>query len=70
MYSTKLRALFLLKSLNLIDKATDAKYLGYTDGDHYFSFRDGDLSDVCSVDVITRTVKSSGMVALRDIKRS
>lgn len=60
--SAKLQAFTLLKSLGLIERATDARYLGYHGGDHFFGLNGG---DVCSVDLVTRCVKSSGIVVIR-----
>lgn len=60
--SAKLRALTFLKSLGLIERATDARYLGCRGGDHFFCLVGG---DVCAVDLVARTVKSSGVVVLR-----
>lgn len=57
-----LNALLILKKLHLINRATEAKYLGFHGGDHVFGLVGG---DVCAVDVVTRTVKSSGVVVLR-----
>lgn len=60
--SAKLEAFTFLKSVGLIDRATDARYLGCQGGDHFFGLSCG---DVCAVDLVTRTVKSSGVVVIR-----
>lgn len=60
--SAKLQAFTFLKSLGLIERATDARYLGCHGGDHFFGLAGG---DVCAVDLVTRAVKSSGVVVLR-----
>ena len=60
--SSKLKAFTLLRSLGLIERATDASYLGCHGGDHFFGLVGG---DVCAVDLVTNTVKSSGVVVLR-----
>ena len=60
--SAKLKAFTLLSSLGLIERATDARYLGCHGGDHFFGLVGG---DVCAVDLVTNTVKSSGVVVLR-----
>lgn len=52
--SEKLRAYMILKSNNIIDRATDAKYLGYHGGNHVFGIRPHSL---CIVDVICETCK-------------
>lgn len=60
--SAKLKAFMILRSLGLIERAADARYLGCHEGDHYFGLSGG---DVCTVDPVTGTVKSSGVVVLR-----
>lgn len=62
--SAKLGAYMLLKSVRLIDQASDARYLCCIGGDHFFGLVGG---DVCAVDLVTRTVKSSGVVVLRGV---
>lgn len=60
--SAKLQAFTFLKSLGLIDRATDARYLGCHGGDHFFGLVGG---DICAVDLVTRAVKSCGVVVIR-----
>ena len=60
--SAKLKAFTLLRSIGLIERVTDARYLGCHEGDHYFGLSGG---DVCAVDPVLNAVKSSGVVVLR-----
>lgn len=59
--SAKLQAFTFLKSVGLIERATDARYLGCHGGDHFFGLTGG---DICAVDLVTRTVKSGGVVVI------
>lgn len=60
--SAKLQAFTLLRTLGLIERATDARYLGCHGGDHIFGLVRG---DVVAVDLVISAVKSSGVVVLR-----
>ena len=60
--NTKMQSLMLLKSSGLIDRATDARYLGCHGGDHFFGLTGGDIA---AVDLVTGTVKSCGAVVIR-----
>lgn len=59
--SAKLQAFSFLQSVGLIERATDARYLGCHGGDHFFGLTGG---DICAVDLVTRTVKSGGVVVI------
>jgi len=57
-----LNALLILKKLNLIERATEARFIGRHDGDFFFGLVGG---DVCAVDTVLGAVKVGGAVVLR-----
>ena len=53
---SRVKALIILKEKGHIDRAIDAKYIGYHDGDFVFGLRNG---TVCSVDTVIEKVRVS-----------